>query len=361
MYAYTRTQVHTYAHNREEGPQALYKGVIPTVLRQATNQAANFTAFREIKKAWTKYSNAHTHTYSLTHHAHASAHTPTQTPTQHREEGPQALYKGVIPTVLRQATNQAANFTAFREIKKAWTKYSNAHTHTYSLTHHAHASAHTPTQTPTQHREEGPQALYKGVIPTVLRQATNQAANFTAYQEIKKAWTKYSNVSELQPWQHLLIGGVSGAFGPLCNSPIDVIKTRLQKQKVCGWVCVRGRAVEWVCARMCSVRVCGWMWLWLCSRAQSIQHLMFSYSSLSNTVRPWSAAQVRWRDWVHHDYAQGEERPRALCKGSRITVHTYSIPHPLPHAYTLLSHSPFSRAQSTEPPIINPNTHIVPG
>lgn len=81
-------------------------------------------------------------------------------------------------------------------------------------------------------KEEGPFALYKGVIPTVLRQATNQAANFTAYQEIKKAWMNYSDVPELQPWQHLMIGGVSGAFGPLCNSPIDVIKTRLQKQKI---------------------------------------------------------------------------------------------------------------------------------
>jgi len=81
-------------------------------------------------------------------------------------------------------------------------------------------------------KEEGPLALYKGVIPTVLRQATNQAANFTAYQEIKKAWIKHTDVTELQPWQHLVIGGVSGAFGPLLNSPIDVIKTRLQKQKI---------------------------------------------------------------------------------------------------------------------------------
>eukprot|EP01134_Creolimax_fragrantissima_P004927 CFRG4927T1 len=81
-------------------------------------------------------------------------------------------------------------------------------------------------------KEEGPQALYKGVIPTVLRQASNQAVNFTAYQEIKKALIKFQQVEELQPWQHLMIGGLSGAMGPLCNSPLDVVKTRLQKQKI---------------------------------------------------------------------------------------------------------------------------------
>ncbi|KNC75763.1 hypothetical protein SARC_11721 [Sphaeroforma arctica JP610] len=81
-------------------------------------------------------------------------------------------------------------------------------------------------------KEEGPSALYKGVIPTVLRQASNQAANFTAYQEIKKRMISYQGVEELQPWQHLMIGGFSGAMGPLCNSPLDVIKTRLQKQTI---------------------------------------------------------------------------------------------------------------------------------
>ncbi|KJE94663.1 succinate:fumarate antiporter [Capsaspora owczarzaki ATCC 30864] len=81
-------------------------------------------------------------------------------------------------------------------------------------------------------KEEGLSALYKGVIPTVLRQATNQAVNFTAYREIKETWLRYSpEKKELESWQHLLVGGVSGAMGPLANSPIDVIKTRLQKQR----------------------------------------------------------------------------------------------------------------------------------
>eukprot|EP01137_Pigoraptor_chileana_P026836 Opistho-2@8703 len=81
-------------------------------------------------------------------------------------------------------------------------------------------------------REEGPSALYKGVVPTVLRQASNQAVNFTAYQEIKKFWLARGDKKELAPWESLLIGGVSGGMGPLANNPIDTIKTRLQKQRI---------------------------------------------------------------------------------------------------------------------------------
>ncbi|KAG1090205.1 hypothetical protein G6F42_019760 [Rhizopus arrhizus] len=83
-------------------------------------------------------------------------------------------------------------------------------------------------------REEGVRALYKGVTLTALRQATNQAANFTAYQEFKKMAQKYQNLDELPSYQHLVLGGVSGAMGPLSNSPIETNKTRIQKSSASG-------------------------------------------------------------------------------------------------------------------------------
>lgn len=43
--------------------------------------------------------------------------------------------------------------------------------------------------------------------------ATNQAANFTAYQEMKKYALKLQDVAELPSYQHLILGGVSGAMG----------------------------------------------------------------------------------------------------------------------------------------------------
>ncbi|KAF9448266.1 mitochondrial carrier [Macrolepiota fuliginosa MF-IS2] len=79
-------------------------------------------------------------------------------------------------------------------------------------------------------REEGIATLYRGVSLTALRQATNQGANFTAYQEIKKfAHRVQPELTELPSYQHMIIGLISGAMGPFSNAPIDTIKTRLQK------------------------------------------------------------------------------------------------------------------------------------
>jgi solute carrier family 25 citrate transporter 1 len=81
-------------------------------------------------------------------------------------------------------------------------------------------------------REEGIGALYKGVVPTMLRQGCNQAVNFTAYNAIKKHVMDWQGTSSLEHWQSLAIGGLSGGMGPLVNNPLDVVKTRLQKQVV---------------------------------------------------------------------------------------------------------------------------------
>ncbi|KAL1921385.1 uncharacterized protein VTP21DRAFT_11101 [Calcarisporiella thermophila] len=81
-------------------------------------------------------------------------------------------------------------------------------------------------------KEEGLGALYKGVTLTALRQATNQAVNFTVYQEVKKLLHKLQpQYEELPSYQHLIVGGLSGALGPMSNAPIDTIKTRIQKSR----------------------------------------------------------------------------------------------------------------------------------
>lgn len=81
-------------------------------------------------------------------------------------------------------------------------------------------------------KDEGIGALYRGVSLTALRQGTNQAANFTAYTELKELLQKlqpeYQN-KNLPSYQTTVIGLISGAVGPFTNAPIDTIKTRLQK------------------------------------------------------------------------------------------------------------------------------------
>ncbi|CAJ0921625.1 13739_t:CDS:2 [Entrophospora sp. SA101] len=89
-------------------------------------------------------------------------------------------------------------------------------------------------------KEEGISTLYRGVALTALRQATNQAVNFTVYQEMKKLMKKLQETregQELPTYQHLLMGGFSGAMGPIANAPIDTIKTRIQRAQSTetGW------------------------------------------------------------------------------------------------------------------------------
>jgi len=81
-------------------------------------------------------------------------------------------------------------------------------------------------------KEEGPTALYKGIVPTMLRQGINTAGNFTAFQFCKAKWQEFSGKEELAPWQHMLCGGFSGGVGPTINNPLDVVKTRMQKQVI---------------------------------------------------------------------------------------------------------------------------------
>ena len=80
-------------------------------------------------------------------------------------------------------------------------------------------------------KEEGIGALYRGVSLTALRQGTNQAANFTAYTELKQILQdrQEDTTAPLPAWKTSLIGLISGAVGPFSNAPIDTIKTRLQR------------------------------------------------------------------------------------------------------------------------------------
>merc|ERR1711939_1207058 len=85
-----------------------------------------------------------------------------------KEEGPKTLYRGVALTALRQATNQAANFTAYTELKgeTAWTRVTTVWTQMW--------------------REEGVRAFYKGITPRVARVAPGQAVVFAVYERVKK-------------------------------------------------------------------------------------------------------------------------------------------------------------------------------
>lgn len=77
-------------------------------------------------------------------------------------------------------------------------------------------------------KEEGFSSLYKGVGLTIIRQGTNQAANFTVYQYLKgKLMGMQEDATKSLPsYQTMIVGFISGACGPLFNAPVDTIKVQ---------------------------------------------------------------------------------------------------------------------------------------
>lgn len=79
----------------------------------------------------------------------------------------------------------------------------------------------------TIYASKGFKGIYMGPLPTVLRQASNQAIRFTVYGEVK------SKLDEIGPNLPLtlktaLSGAIAGAASVLGNNPIDVVKTNMQ-------------------------------------------------------------------------------------------------------------------------------------
>lgn len=95
-------------------------------------------------------------------------------------------------------------------------------------------------------KDEGPQALFKGMSLTALRQGTNvsgkmtfftwnmdnyltrPAVNMTTYTKLKQnlhAWQPIYEGQDLPSIQTALCGLIAGAAGPMSNAPIDTLST----------------------------------------------------------------------------------------------------------------------------------------
>ena len=187
-----------------------------------------------------------------------------------RRETPLGLYKGLGAVVAGIVPKMAIRFMSFEQYKGWFANKETGHTSPQGIfvaglmagTTEAvavvnpmevvkirlQAQQHSladPLEKPRYHnaahalytiiREEGFSTLYRGVALTAARQATNQAANFTAYQELRNLAKRVQHTEDLPSYETATIGLISGALGPFSNAPIDTIKTRIQKaQKVPG-------------------------------------------------------------------------------------------------------------------------------
>lgn len=77
-------------------------------------------------------------------------------------------------------------------------------------------------------QEEGVMGLYRGVLPTIMKQASNQATRFTVFGYLRDWFKGGQPDAPFELWKSLLSGVVAGATSVMLNNPLDVIKTQMQ-------------------------------------------------------------------------------------------------------------------------------------
>lgn len=76
--------------------------------------------------------------------------------------------------------------------------------------------------------EQGLAGCYKGLTPTILKQGSNQAIRFMVYYELKKRMLGDDPHAKMSTMQSLFAGALAGGASVLGNTPVDVVKTRMQ-------------------------------------------------------------------------------------------------------------------------------------
>ena len=224
---------------QREGPLALYKGLTAVYTGIIPKMAIRFVSFeyyRDVLGDWTnRYYNAASSSSSLSAASTSDATTTTTTTTS--AKGPSQSVTFIAG--LLSGLTEAILVVTPAEVCKI--RMQSQYHSLMDPSQRTHAKYKNVIQTAMLVvKEEGLSALYKGVVPTMLRQGCNQAVNFTAYNWSKKQVLAWKQTREdekmlrgggggsgsggkevqLDHWQSLLLGGLSGGMGPLANNPL---------------------------------------------------------------------------------------------------------------------------------------------
>ncbi|PPD74299.1 hypothetical protein GOBAR_DD28773 [Gossypium barbadense] len=75
-------------------------------------------------------------------------------------------------------------------------------------------------------KQDGPQAFFRGAGATLCRELPFYVAGMGLYTESKK-FTQRLIRRELEPWEAVVVGAISGGLVSVISTPFDVIKTRM--------------------------------------------------------------------------------------------------------------------------------------
>merc|ERR1719273_174694 len=79
-------------------------------------------------------------------------------------------------------------------------------------------------------RKEGFRSLYASYPVTIMMNVPFMAVHFATYESLKTALTSYYGHFDIP--QEIVAGGGAGALGGLMSTPLDVVKTRIQTQRI---------------------------------------------------------------------------------------------------------------------------------
>lgn len=77
-------------------------------------------------------------------------------------------------------------------------------------------------------RQEGLSGVYKGLTATIMKQGSNQAIRFYVMETLKDMYKGGDNSKPVPKMVVGAFGAVAGAASVFGNTPIDVVKTRMQ-------------------------------------------------------------------------------------------------------------------------------------
>lgn len=82
-------------------------------------------------------------------------------------------------------------------------------------------------------RTEGMGGLYKGLVPTILKQGSNQAIRFFVYNNSTAFFRERAGRDRNTTVETMLCGGIAGAASVYGNTPIDVVCTGPDMHQLC--------------------------------------------------------------------------------------------------------------------------------
>ena len=77
-------------------------------------------------------------------------------------------------------------------------------------------------------KEQGLRGTYQGLTPTIMKQGSNQAIRFYVIESLKDWYREGDSKKPVPKLLTGLFGGIAGAASVLGNTPLDVVKTRMQ-------------------------------------------------------------------------------------------------------------------------------------